>query len=76
MLIPVRCFTCGKVLGDKWVYYEAKCALLQDGNGTPPAASPAVVEAGLTARGRILDELLLHRLCCRRHFLTHVDLID
>ena len=21
MIIPVRCFTCGKVLGDKWNYY-------------------------------------------------------
>lgn len=79
MLIPIRCFTCGKVLADKWVHYEAKCAQLQDdndGNVTPAASSPAVVEAGVTARGRILDELLLHRLCCRRHFLTHVDLVD
>lgn len=79
MLIPIRCFTCGKVLGDKWVYYEAKCALLHDGDDgdePPPATSPTVVEAGLTARGRILDDLHLHRLCCRRHFLTHVDLTD
>ncbi len=22
MLIPVRCFTCGKVLADKWVSYQ------------------------------------------------------
>ena len=28
MLIPVRCFTCGKVLGDKW---NAYCSLLSSG---------------------------------------------
>ena len=21
MIIPVKCFTCGKVLGNKWAYY-------------------------------------------------------
>lgn len=26
--------------------------------------------------GDVLDELGLTRICCRRHFLTHVDLID
>lgn len=29
MIIPVRCFTCGKVVGDKW---EPYLKLLQDGN--------------------------------------------
>ena len=24
MIIPVRCFTCGKVLGDKYDYYKNK----------------------------------------------------
>lgn len=27
-------------------------------------------------KGAILDELGLTRICCRRHMLTHVDLID
>ena len=22
MIIPIRCFTCGKILGDKWNYYQ------------------------------------------------------
>lgn len=89
MIIPVRCFTCGKVLADKWLHYERMCALLpdeSDEDGPPPAeagprrqvpaSTPAVVGAGLTARGRILDDLTMHKLCCRRHFLTHVDLVD
>lgn len=28
MIIPVRCFTCGKVIGDKWEHY---LSLLRDG---------------------------------------------
>ena len=24
MIIPVRCFTCGKVVGDKWEIYKEK----------------------------------------------------
>jgi DNA-directed RNA polymerase subunit N (RpoN/RPB10) len=26
MILPVRCFTCGKVLADKWRAYERLCA--------------------------------------------------
>lgn len=25
MIIPIRCFTCGKVLADKWRAYQQKC---------------------------------------------------
>lgn len=92
MIIPVRCFTCGKVLADKWAYYQRKCAEVDSDDedacasatphknknaaDTPQAVTPAVVGAGVTARGRILDDLALTRLCCRRHFLTHVDLAN
>ena len=24
MIIPVRCFTCGKIIGDKWETYQQK----------------------------------------------------
>ena len=27
-----------------------------------------------TAEGKVLDELNLTRMCCRRHMLTHVDI--
>ena len=57
MLIPVRCFTCGKVVGNKW---ESYLKLLQ---------------ADYTA-GQALSALKLHRYCCRRMLLTHVDLIE
>jgi DNA-directed RNA polymerase I, II, and III subunit RPABC5 len=27
-----------------------------------------------TAEGEVLDELNMTKMCCRRHFLTHVDI--
>ncbi len=33
MIIPVRCFSCGKVIGDKWEEFARRVA-----GGEPPAA--------------------------------------
>lgn len=72
MIIPVRCFTCGKVIADKWRSYERQCA-------EADAATPVVQPSGngllkTTPRDAILNSLGLTRMCCRRHMLTHVDL--
>lgn len=65
MIIPIRCFTCGKVLADKWEYYKKKVEELkkQSKEDNPPTKE-------------ILDELGLDKYCCRRIMLGHVDLID
>jgi DNA-directed RNA polymerase I, II, and III subunit RPABC5 len=34
MLIPVRCYTCGKIIGDKWEHYND---LLSQGKTQPQA---------------------------------------
>ncbi|KAL0486485.1 DNA-directed RNA polymerases I, II, and III subunit RPABC5 [Acrasis kona] len=61
MIIPVRCFTCGKVIGNKWDNY---LRLLQSEYTEWYDLSQA------------LDSLGLKRYCCRRMMLTHVDLIE
>jgi len=38
MIIPVRCFTCGKVLADKWEDYAKMCTELEK---YPPPTAPA-----------------------------------
>lgn len=30
MIIPIRCFTCGKVLADKWFYYEKEARAIDN----------------------------------------------
>lgn len=75
MIIPVRCFTCGKVLANKWEWYREQVERLEktqeeekkDGN------KDNTFEA--TKTKEILDQLGLDRMCCRRHMLGHVDLI-
>lgn len=57
MLFPIRCFTCGKVIGDKWEEYRKMVEA-----GESPAAA--------------LDKLGIKRYCCRRMFISHVEIMD
>lgn len=66
---------CGKVLADKWTYYQERVKQLR-GSST---ASILYIDGSPipeTAEKRVLEELGLTRYCCRKHFLTHKDLID
>jgi len=60
MMIPVRCFTCGKVIGEHWEEFTARAAS-HDGEEDPE---------------EVLDDLGLERHCCRRMFVSHTDLVD
>lgn len=76
MIIPVRCFTCGKVLADKWEAYEKRCKEIdtaEDSNRTGKGVRVGD-DGAKTARGHILDELGITQGCCRTVMLTHVDL--
>ena len=72
MLIPVRCFTCGTVLANKYRYYLQE---VRKRKGDEQTGITYLTEAtaAKTAEGDVLDELGLDKLCCRRHMLTHVD---
>lgn len=75
MIIPVRCFTCATVLADKWLAYERKCKEQERAEKTEEEKDyPHNFD--MNFKGKILDELGLTKVCCRRHMLTHVDLID
>ena len=73
MIIPVRCFTCGKVLADKYEFYKNELAK----NKTEDTIINVNVKTvQQTVEGKTLDKLGLKRYCCRRAMLTHIDLID
>ena len=75
MLIPIKCFTCGKVLGDKWEYYQREVRnrkVMLDVNASVVYLQEDNVEK--TPEGIVMDELGLTKICCRRHLLTHVDI--
>lgn len=88
MIIPIRCFTCGKVLADKWNYYSKRCKELEadyedklkqdlekDSDAAPAPLSSTARNFEVVKKGVILDELGLNKMCCRRHMLTHIDMI-
>ena len=74
MIIPIKCFTCGKVIADKYNYYvkmirKRKIAAKQN-DGVIYFTEGETLEK--TPEGITLDELGLTKICCRRHILTHV----
>jgi len=77
MIIPVKCFTCGKVLGNKWIYYvrEVRKKKLQKSSDIEQVEYLTATSGGeKTIEGKVLDTLGLTQICCRRHLLTHVDI--
>lgn len=79
MIIPVKCFTCGNVIADKYRYYLAEVRKKKLAKQTSFDNIDKVVYLtneirDKTPEGEVLDELHMTKMCCRRHFLTHVDI--
>ena len=81
MIIPIKCFTCGMVIANKYRYYQEqvrKKKLAKRGNNESIDIDKVLYLtkefADKTAEGEVLDELNMKKMCCRRHFLTHVDI--
>jgi DNA-directed RNA polymerase subunit N (RpoN/RPB10) len=76
MIIPIRCVSCNNVLAGKWMPYLKKVEELKKKEGRTGTEMQYLTQTTTkTAEGKALDELGLVRTCCRRHMLTHVDLI-
>ena len=76
MIIPVKCFTCGMVLADKYRFYqyEVRRIKLSQGLKVDKVVYLTKDKIEKTPEGVVLDDLGLHNVCCRRHMLTHVDI--
>lgn len=77
MIIPVKCFTCGNVLADKYLYYQNKVreTKLKKKQDLDDIIYLTETNTEKTIEGKVLDELELNKICCRRHMLTHVDIL-
>jgi DNA-directed RNA polymerase I, II, and III subunit RPABC5 len=76
MIIPIKCFTCGNVLADKYLFYikevrKIKISKNMDIEEVLYLDGPNIKK---TPEGVVLDKLNLNKMCCRRHMLTHVDI--
>ena len=76
MIIPVKCFTCGNVLADKYLYYVKEVRKIKLQNEMDVDEDIYLDENNIqkTPEGQVLDKLHLMKMCCRRHMLTHVDI--
>ena len=75
MLIPVRCLSCGNVIGNKYNYYKAEVAKEKQ-NLTTNSLSTINInskEIRKTIEGRILDDLNITKECCRIVMMTHIE---
>ncbi len=57
MLVPVRCFSCNKIVGGAYEEFVERRE-----NGEDPA--------------KVMDDLGIKRYCCRKIYVSHLDLID
>ena len=77
MIIPIKCFTCGMVIADKYRYYQEEVRKRKIGKGIDKIDKVLYLTKDFrekTAEGEVMDELGLRKMCCRRHILTHVDI--
>ena len=73
MIIPIKCFTCGKVLADKYLYY-LKEVKKKKGDVKDDIMYFNENDIKKSAEALVLDDLNITKICCRRHMLTHVDI--
>jgi DNA-directed RNA polymerase subunit N len=78
MIIPIKCFTCGTMLADKYQYYCEQIRQRKLQRSSTQRIDQVVYLTKeyntKTPEGEVLDELNLNKMCCRRHMLTHVDI--
>jgi DNA-directed RNA polymerase subunit N (RpoN/RPB10) len=74
MLIPVKCFTCGKEISSYYRAYEREVRQKKLASGVNDVVYLTKVQTDKTAEGEVLDRLQIRKMCCRRHILTHVEI--
>lgn len=84
MIIPVRCFTCGSLVSDKWTPFiteiiERKNVSKEKVKSELDIEYIDINEEGSinkSIEGEVLSEMNIHKYCCRRMFLGNVHLIS
>ena len=76
MIIPIKCFTCGMILADKYRYYleKVRAAKIAKGMNAEKVIYLTKENVDKMPDGEELDKLGITNVCCRRHMLTHVDI--
>ena len=68
-MLPPKCFTCGRILADIVLEYETKVLELE-------LNKHLTIEEIKKKKCKILNNLHLHRYCCRSRVISYVDIIQ
>ena len=76
MIIPIKCMTCGKLLADKYVYYNDQVQKRKLVHKIDPNEVQYLTKDtdSKSIEAEVLDSLYITKQCCRRIMLTHVDI--
>ena len=74
MWFNIRCVSCNNVIAGKYLSYLEKVKEYRRSTGKTEMEYLTATTVK-TAEGKALDDLNVKKTCCRRHFLTHVDLL-
>lgn len=75
MIIPIRCVSCNTVIAGKWEPYLENVKKFRKDMKQGDEMVYLTATTTKTAEGKALDEVGVKKMCCRRHLLTHVDLL-
>ena len=76
MIIPIRCMTCGNTIASKWKRYQELLATLGSDAEHNLITNSVKDLDKQTVECKAMNEIGLSRYCCRRHMLSHTDIID
>jgi DNA-directed RNA polymerase subunit N (RpoN/RPB10) len=76
MIVPIRCFTCGKIIADKYDYYQEEVSKLEKKKIDDDIPDTDYKYFSNIHTKDILDNLGLTRYCCRRMLISTSDLMN
>ncbi len=76
MIIPIRCMTCGNMIASKWKKYQQVLST-ETSNARSNLITNDINDLKEdTVEFKALNAVGVERYCCRRHLLSHTDIID
>lgn len=78
MIVPVRCFNCGKVLAHLWEPYLEKIQVATNVESLDKEKNTVIITEAKqkSIESKALDELGIERYCCRIAMLGTIDLTE
>ena len=77
MIIPILCFTCGEPIAHLWNDYLTAIQKEKGLRKNKLDIYQSICETGkITVEEKFLNEHDINKPCCRRMFLSHIDLCD